>query len=609
MEPSSLEGACCVFPYRKEGHAVRALLVCILAVGACAVSVAQQAPVSKKLVEYGWDVPNPTFVREHIREMEQRPFDGLIMRMAVGGRVFVKQKWTDEQVQGDMEQLAAIEWKQFTDNFLIMYAASDVDWFSDADWEAVVHNVRMTARAAKTGHCVGVCFDAEPYGTNPWHYPAQPHANEKSFAEYEAKYRERGADFMNAIQSEMPEAVVHTFFLFPVLGHLWEVENLADRQQKLSQEGYGLYAAFINGMLDAMQPGVTLTDGNESAYYYQDTLSFYRAYHGIRQRALSMVAPENTRKYKAQVQVSQALYVDHLFNLRGGAKYLSGYMTPEERAQWFEHNVFYALTCSDRYVWLYSEKMNWWQNKDIPPGLEEATRSGRQKVLAHQGLGFDIAPTIKSAQDRQKEEIRASLTQRSAEIARLAGAAPTIDGDLGDEAWKSVKPLEPLLPYLGVTKQPQPTEARVTYDAQKLYVAVRCAEPKPEAMSIVGQQRDDSVWTGDSVDLFIEPADQAPTYYHFIINPENVVWDARNGGADDLKYTADLSSAARRSAGEWALEVAVPWAELKMPAPTPGTTCRANVCRQRIPDGEQTTWSQTVGGFVEPENFGTWTFR
>jgi len=588
---------------------MKSCFACLAILSFYAVALGQQAPVGKKLIEYGWDVPNPQFVREHIREMEKRPFDGLILRMAVGGRVFVKEKWTPAQVDPDFEHLANIEWRQFTDNFLMMYAASDVDWFSDADWEAVVHNVRLTARGAKIGKCVGVCFDAEPYGTNPWHYPAQPHAAEKSFAEYYAKYRERGAQFMDAIQSEMPEAVVHTFFLFPVLGHLWEIDDLASREQKLSQEHYGLYAAFINGMLDAMQPGITLTDGNEPAYYYKDPLSFYRVYHGIRQRAVSMVAPENVRTYKTQVQVAQALYVDYVFKMWPNPT-PAEYLTPEERARWFAHNVYYALTTSDRYVWLYSEKMNWWLNQDLPPGLEEATASARAKVAAHQGLGFDIEPMMKAAQERQREQLRAKLIQRKADIAKLAGAAPMIDGDLNDAAWQGRAPLEPFVPYVNVTKEGvQPTEARVTYDAAALYVGVRSVEPKQGEMQIVGEKRDDSVWMGDSVDVFIQPAGQAPVYYHFIINPKNVLWDARWSDGDDLGYNATARTAAKLGNGEWTAEIAVPWADLKMEPPAAGTTCRANICRQRLPDREQTAWSQTVSGFVEPDNFGTWTFR
>lgn len=585
-----------------------ALAVGVIVAQALAV-YCQQPPPAKKLIEYGWDVPNPGFVREHIRDMEERPFDGLIMRMTVGGRVFVKEKWTPEQVEPDFEHLRNIHWKRFTDNFIIMYAASDVDWFDDTHWEAVVHNVRMTARAARLGRCVGVCFDAEPYGPNPWYYPDQPRSKEKTFAEYCAKYRERGAQFMDAIESEMPTAVVHTFFLFSVHAHLWQIEDMAERERRLSREHYGLYPSFINGMLDAMGKNAVLTDGNEGAYYYQSSESFYRAYHGIRQRALSMVAPENVIKYRTQVQVAQALYVDYVFKMWSHAT-PAEFLSDEERARWFEHNVYYALTTTDRYVWLYSEKMNWWLNKDLPPGLAEATASARAKVATHQSLGFEIEPLMETARQRQREKLRASLVTRSADIARLSGPAPRIDGDLSDPCWQATKPLDPFLPYATTPNaQVQTTETRVTYDATNLYLGVRCAEPNRGEMQIVGEKRDDTVWLGDSIDLFIQPPEQAPAYYHFILNPHNVLWDARCTDTDDLSYNAQISSATKVAETEWTVEIAIPWSALMMSAPAADTTCRANVCRQRMPEREYSAWSQTVSGFVEPENFGTWTFR
>jgi len=52
--------------------------------------------------------------------------------------------------------------------------------------------------------------------------------------------------------------------------------------------------------------------------------------------------------------------VDQNFALRqpNTEKYLSYRMTPEERAQWFEHNTYWALYTTDEYVWCYSERMN-----------------------------------------------------------------------------------------------------------------------------------------------------------------------------------------------------------------------------------------------------------
>ena len=47
-----------------------------------AITVASaQAPPAKKLLEYGWDVPYPDQVLATVRQMEQRPFDGVIFRL------------------------------------------------------------------------------------------------------------------------------------------------------------------------------------------------------------------------------------------------------------------------------------------------------------------------------------------------------------------------------------------------------------------------------------------------------------------------------------------------------------------------------------------------
>ena len=36
---------------------------------------------NKKLIEFGWDIPDTAFLRRHIQRMETRPFDGVIFRI------------------------------------------------------------------------------------------------------------------------------------------------------------------------------------------------------------------------------------------------------------------------------------------------------------------------------------------------------------------------------------------------------------------------------------------------------------------------------------------------------------------------------------------------
>jgi hypothetical protein len=38
---------------------------------------AQKLP--KKLIEFGWDVPTPSFVKQNIELMEKRPFNGIVI--------------------------------------------------------------------------------------------------------------------------------------------------------------------------------------------------------------------------------------------------------------------------------------------------------------------------------------------------------------------------------------------------------------------------------------------------------------------------------------------------------------------------------------------------
>ncbi len=603
----------------KAGAALTAALLSLCLTAAAQIDHA--GPPQKKLLEYGWDVPQPDFVAEHIREMERRPFDGLLMRVSGLGQVFNPVRHTREEYAEQFDALERIEWQKFTDNFLMMYAASKMDWFSDEHWAIITGNVRLLAGGARSAGCVGLCFDCEPYGDNPWHYPSQPHADEKSFAEFQAKVRERGAQFIDAIEAEMEAPVIHTFFLTTLGGvmNAARAESAEERDEVLRDYSYGLYPAFVNGMLDAMDPGTLLTDGNEPAYYYHDSRQYLDIYHYIKQGALGGIAPENHAKYRGQVLVAQALYVDHLFGLRT-RKVEGHYLDPEERAQWFEHNVYWALKSSDRYVWLYSEKMNWWTDTDIPPGLPEAVRSAREKLDAGQPMTIDADAIWQKARERRQAEIQAQLERRTATVKRLpdvlAGSftgntnvPPVIDGHRDDLGWQMATELEPFLATFSATEEVQgATLAHVAYDDEALYVAVRCQEPHMDRLELVGGKRDDNVWLGDSVDLFIQREKGEP-FYHVIVNPANVVWDAvHTSEAGDTSWDPPVETATLMGDEFWNLEIRLPWAAMGWDAPQRGETLRANICRQRRPQKELSSWSQCVTGFVEPGSFGTWEF-
>lgn len=114
---------------------------------------------------------------------------------------------------------------------------------------------------------------------------------------------------MRALTKELPDLKLFSLFQMSFLGRAMDLPP-AQREAAL-RDGvnwgtltYGLTPAFLNGMLDAAAPRVVIIDGNEGSYYYTETLDFYRDYHVIKSGALSLIAPENQRKYQAQVQAA-----------------------------------------------------------------------------------------------------------------------------------------------------------------------------------------------------------------------------------------------------------------------------------------------------------------
>jgi hypothetical protein len=393
---------------------------------ACATLVPGQSisPLpKKKIVEYGSKV-SPAQLQANIRAMDTGLLDGTAVALpaeAGGGNVFDVARWagtTPEAREQQLKILAEIpKTAKLKENFLMVYGASTMDWFSDADWVEVVANVRYCAKAAKIAGFKGIVWDGERYsGRNPFLYTEQPGYEKRSFADYERMARKRGAQFVRALEAEFPGLLILTCRLLsdfqdgsPFSVHLLQLGDQATQAAVLEKSEWGLHPAFLNGLLEGASPEVRIVDGNEDAYYYTSTLDFYKAYQMMRRAALVLVAPELRQKYDTQLLVGHAISVDypagHWSRLRQFPDYLrmqGQELTPEQRAQWFEHNVYYSLATADEYAWLYGPRVNWSTGERVPPGFREALVSARRKFEAGEPLGFDVKEMLEKVQQRIK---------------------------------------------------------------------------------------------------------------------------------------------------------------------------------------------------------------
>lgn len=587
----------------------------------------------KKLIEFGWDVPSPRQARDNVRAMERRPFDGVVLRLPEevgGGRIFDVAAWAaaDPARRADeLATLADISWERFTDNFVALYAASNMDWFDDEDWEGVLAHARFCARAARAGRCAGLMWDPEPYGANPWIYTAQAHAGERSFAEYRAVVRRRGGQLMAALSEEFPGFTLLTLRLLGDFADqsYWSGRILGERDP-VRRDGliqrfyYGLHADFLNGMLDPITPDVVIVDGNEDAYYFTSASEFSRGRHLINQEVLPLVAPELRARYRAQVQVGQALYLDYLYGRWDAIASFPLHLVRQareldesQRDHWLEHNAYHALATADTYAWCYSEGSNWWTGENLPPGAEAALVRARSKQAAGEPLGFAVEPMLEAARARAKARIDAALIGRTATVTRLtAGPAAAVgDAPAGrlEDPGDGFAPLLSFLPMLSSTPPADPiapTEAGVGYDARNLYVRVRCSEPRIEHLRASGANdlNDDDV-----VRVVVA---RGPQVLELVLNAGGIRSTIVHDADRRIEQVAvPWRGTARIETAAWEADFAIPWASLSI-EPRPGGRLRVNAARQRVVDTddkerrELTSWSQVATDVTEPEHLGEW---
>lgn len=577
-------------------------LFCILSVFlllAVSVFAQQFSNTGKKLIETGWDIREPAFLKNESATMEQYPFDGLMFRLESYNHAFDTNAWPEDKLRPMESDVKSIKWRKFKSNFMLLYAAnqSGMNWFDDAQWNTILANVGKYARIARTGKCAGIVFDPEAYGKDPWIFPGD-YPN-KPFSEVAAQVRLRGKQWIQALQYKWPNLHLLLYYFDPS-----QTENKVYT-----------FGAFCNGLLEGAGPNVKIINGNENSYYYTESQTYINNWRNMRVDALTKIDPRLKFKYLRNVQAGMALYIDQSQALRAPpGEYVSFYMAPDDRLKYFEHSVYWAMKTTDEYVWCYSERLNWW-DAAFPKGVDEAIRSARKKLETGTGLGFALEPRIQNASRNRQAALAMQMQKLVETVYRVpqSSSPPNIDGKLDDSLWQNVKPLAAFVPSTPVAINggsiSAQTTAKVTYDDSNLYLALICHEPDMNQITIAGDVKDSDIWRGDVLEIFMSTEPGTPyKNRHFIINPNNSQWDGEAPPTgNDVNWNADWKSAVVKNAEFWTIEVAIPWEALGG-KPAGGSKRYANICRQRS-GREFSSWASVIDGFLDAATFGQWEFK
>lgn len=369
--------------------AVAALLLAGGLVLTAAGARPKDAAGSKKLIEMGWDEPDTRFLRDHIARMERTPFDGCVFHVMYRGadgrdsnftwQVWGRRAFTRGQLQSAFDDLRATRFRTMRHNFLRVNATpADLDWFDDHS--AVMANMRLAAQLARAGGCDGVMLDLEQYQAKLWWYTKQRDAGTRSWDEYAAQVRRRGAQVMDALQDGFPDLTVFLTFGYSLA---WQERP----QGALSQRSTGLVAPFTDGLFDAARGRTRIVDGHEMSYAYRSPAQFKAARQRVRSDLLPIVA--NPDAYRARGSVGFGIWMDNDWRAHGWdtAKPGRNYFPPDT----FATALLGAVEATDEYVWIYSEKPRWWDTdtlyRGIPRSYLNAVKRAQKKAHGQRRRG------------------------------------------------------------------------------------------------------------------------------------------------------------------------------------------------------------------------------
>jgi len=210
---------------------------------------------------------------------------------------------------------------------------------------------------------------------------------------------------------------------------------------------------------------------------------------------------------------------------------------------------------------------------------------------------YIIALTAATASaSRNWGEVRAALCSR-------LDTPPVIDGKLDDPAWGNLSPMGAFAGPGGRPADP-PTLLWVAHDDDNLYVALRCAEPRMEAVKADLTDADADVFDEECAVVLLDPGHESRPR-QFVELAANLLATKHDAFNDDHQWNGTWRAAVQRGRDGWTMELIIPFSDLRA-RPVVGDLWGLQVGRFRNIEGEQRVlaWSPPGDGFWNPESFG-----
>lgn len=218
------------------------------------------------------------------------------------------------------------------------------------------------------------------------------------------------------------------------------------------------------------------------------------------------------------------------------------------------------------------------------------------------------------------DRVPALLSHYPLALVSRCAAGPKLDGEGQDACWQNTVGCTDFVVVRSQAAAKAGTAARFCYDKTHLYALFVCKEP---VLDVRAQRRheflarakthDAKVSRDDACVMLLDPSKRGTEAYDVFVNAFGTIQDARCAGPNlwegrEIAWDSKAKAAGRIGDGSWAVEVAIPFADLTGKTPEPGDVWHACLGRIAQSRRESSSWNPANPGFHAPAPWGALVF-
>ena len=328
----------------------------------------EDADPDKKIIVFGYDTQLAHDIPHRMDLYEKRPFQGMVIGARLKrefdfppnrkgssdrlGWVAWGNELTNQDLDKSIQQLASRRDSQTITELFMRFNVTpgNVDWFDDEAWEQRVNNSwRLIGKMVREGRLRGIMFDTELYtGFVPlFSYRFASQNGQYSWPQCVDQAYRRGQQAMWALNEQVKDLDIMLTF---ANGYAARAMASSD-YSALQRTSNGLVPAFLDGMMNAKDSLTRIYDGWEFSYRYKTRDEFREAAYSIHNRGAEISLDPET--YFKNMHASFGIWMCDSPKRWDPEN-------PYYTAEQLEEVIGYAYEFTDRYIWLYHERIQPW---------------------------------------------------------------------------------------------------------------------------------------------------------------------------------------------------------------------------------------------------------